>query len=250
MKKNWLRLISLLSQGSRYQLEVGIALVSIIPLLSFCFLMFRVFGPESTYSLGTQILIVIFAVVMGVGGYLILRKFPRNIVKLREYLKDIASGELPEKVNLLNSEDDINAIEKYLNMILAELRRKVEMLENQLDLARKMQKTIKAQADEIHEAERHRVMIESLGTACHYIGQPATVLRAYLNLLKKESLSAEAKDKIDECVNAAESIADILDKLRQISRYRTVPYQVFSEGSLGHEEFSFQDDDRILDIES
>lgn len=243
MRKQWMRMISLISRGAGYQLEVGIALISIIPLLCFCFVAARVFWSDETYSIWTQILVGIFALVIGVGGYLILRKFPKNILKLRLYLRDIAAGELPEKINLFNSEDDINAIEKYLNMIVHELRSKVEILASQLATARRMQRTIEAQAEEIRDAERHRVMIESLGTACHYIGQPATVLRTYLDVLRNEMVSNEIRQKISECYEAAEAIADVLDKLRKVSQYRTVPYQTF------HEEVASGNGDRILDIE-
>jgi len=243
MRKKWMRVISLISRGAGYQLEVGIALISIIPLLCFCFIAVRVFWSDETHSIWTQILVGIFALLIGVGGYLILRKFPKNILRIRSYLRDIAAGELPERINLLNSEDDISAIEKYMNMIVHELRGKVEMLESQLTTARRMQKTIEAQAKEIQDAERHRVMIESLGAACHYIGQPATVLRTYLDVLRKELVSNEIRQKISECYDAAEAIAGVLDKLRKVSQYRTVPYQTF------HEEITAGNDDRILDIE-
>lgn len=243
MKKDWTRMISLISRGARYQLEVGIALVAIIPLLCFCFIALGVLWPGDMHPFWTQILVSVLALVTGLGGYLILRRFPRNIVRLRAYLKDIASGELPEKISLLKSEDDISAIEDYLNMILAEMHHKVKILKDQLTLARKMQKTIEAQANEILDAERHRVMVQSLGAACHHIGQPATILRTYLSLLKKQTASDEIRDKIDKCFKAIEAITDVLDKLRHVSQYRTVPYETF------HEEIASRDYDRILDIE-
>ncbi len=39
-----------------------------------------------------------------------------------------------------------------------------------------MKRTIEAQREEILAAERQRVMIQSLGAACHHLGQPATVV--------------------------------------------------------------------------
>jgi DNA-binding NtrC family response regulator len=50
---------------------------------------------------------------------------------------------------------------------------------------RRMRETIRRQQDELLESERHRVMIESLGAACHHMGQPATVILAYLELMRR-----------------------------------------------------------------
>jgi len=241
---NWLHAFSLRSKGARHQLAVAIALVAIIPLLSFAFIVTSAFVFKGTYSVWAQTLICLLALAVGTAGFVMLRRYPRHIESLRNYLKGMAEGELPAEIRLSDDTDDVSAIARYLNTILVEMRRKVELLEEQLRLSQEMQKTIKAQADELLEAERHRVMIESLGTAVHHIGQPATVLRLYMDSISRSHMSDETREKVEECRQAIESISDILSRLRNVSDYRTVPYRPLPPGTAP------RDGDRILDIES
>lgn len=87
-----------------------------------------------------------------------------------------------------------------------------------------LRKTIAAQQAQLMEADRHRVMIESLGTACHHIGQPATVIGAYLHLMKAQETDAEMREMIDRCQQASDAMTEILQKLLLVSQYRTAPY--------------------------
>ncbi|MBT3375370.1 MAG: response regulator [Lentisphaerae bacterium] len=74
------------------------------------------------------------------------------------------------------------------------------------------------------EAEKQRVMLESLGAACHHLGQPATVIRTYLELMQGGEQSDEMQQMISRCLESAGAIADILHQLQKVSQYRTVPY--------------------------
>lgn len=85
-------------------------------------------------------------------------------------------------------------------------------------------KTIREQQETLLDAERHRAMIASLATACHHLGQPATVIRGYLELLRKEVSAPAAQEMIKICLDAADGMADILQRLRAVCDYRTVPY--------------------------
>lgn len=78
----------------------------------------------------------------------------------------------------------------------------------------------------VRETERQRVMLESLGTACHHLGQPATVLLANLGMLKKQYCNADpALNRIIESsFEAAERLAGILHRLSATEEYRTTPY--------------------------
>lgn len=218
---------SLVSQGSRHQIVVVTLLLAVLPFLAVCFIFVDKLYSAGTYPLATQIVVLALAFAFAASGYAILHKYSQNIIKLRQYLRMIAEGELPDKIALLNFEDDISAIEKYLNTVLEELRNKVNLLEEQLRLTRKMKDAIEAQHTELLEAERHRVMIQSVGAACHHIGQPATVLRVHLHFLKSQASSTKAREEIDECEQAVDAIDDVLGKLRGISAYRTVPYRTF-----------------------
>ena len=244
MSKTLLQNVSLVSQGSRHQIVVATLLLAVLPFLAVCFIFLTKLYAAGTYPLATQIAVITLAFAFAASGYAILRAYSQNIIKLRQYLRMIAEGELPDKITLLNFEDDLSAIENYLNTVLVELRRKVSQLEEQLLLSRTMKDAIEAQQNELLDAERHRVMIQSVGAACHHLGQPATVLRVHLHFLKGQTSSRKELDEIAECETAVDSIDDILAKLRNVSEYRTVPYRTFAAGEkpgVDHE---------ILDIES
>ncbi|MCX7590157.1 MAG: methyl-accepting chemotaxis protein [Kiritimatiellae bacterium] len=237
------RSLSLVSRRSRHQLYVAIALILVIPLLAICLVAVAPpVGPKDPYALLMRSGVVLCAALLSCAGLIILRRYPKNIEKLREYLQKIANGELPEKIELVDTEDDIGAIQSYLSSIVADLRRQIEQLREQLERSRRMQKTIKAQAEQILQAERQRVMIESLGAACHHLGQPATVLRIAIRYLEKHARTDEERATISHCSEAVEAIADILERLRHVSQYRTVPYLVLDEDG------SPRSDARILDI--
>lgn len=236
------RMMSLTSRGARYHLTVAVTLTTIIPLLCFAFLVWSTFWYTDTASFWSSLLVSFMALLVALLGYWMLRRYPINIVKLREYLKSMVAGELPRRVVLDDSEDDISAIEGYMNTVLEQMRHRIQTLEDQLAISRRMQKTIEAQAEDLVDAERHRVMIESLGAACHHIGQPATVLRVYLDFLRKDANTQESTDKLAKCDEALDSIAEVLIKLQSTSEYRTVPYDTHCmEGE--------KKADRILDIE-
>ncbi|MBN2300897.1 MAG: PAS domain-containing protein [Lentisphaerae bacterium] len=101
---------------------------------------------------------------------------------------------------------------------------------------------IKAQ-EAIREAERHRVMLESLGAACHHLGQPATVLLANLGIIQRKIDGAEdvVQDLVQTSIEAAETLGEILHKLNTVNEYKTTQYLDRPDGSDSEE-------NRILDI--
>ncbi len=94
-----------------------------------------------------------------------------------------------------------------------------------------LRRTINEQKSRLIEAERQRVMIESLGAACHHIGQPATVISSYLQLMKEKETDEEILQMIATCMEASDSMANILQQLTQVSQYRTSPYLPGDESS-------------------
>ena len=93
------------------------------------------------------------------------------------------------------------------------------------------------------EAERQRVMLESLGAACHHLGQPATVLLANLGILQKRwNVQDETlQELVKSSIEAAELLGEILHKLNTVNEYRTTQYLERSDGSDSPE-------NRILEI--
>lgn len=85
------------------------------------------------------------------------------------------------------------------------------------------------------ETERQRVMLESLGAACHHLGQPATVLLANLGIMERKLGGADPAMAhiVSSCLQAAETLSEILHKLNAIEEYRTTPYLEEKPGSSG-----------------
>jgi signal transduction histidine kinase len=64
-------------------------------------------------------------------GYLILRSCPRNTRKLKTFLGDIASGNIPdEPLKLIKRENDVAEIEEYANTIAWNIKEKIQQLEH------------------------------------------------------------------------------------------------------------------------
>ena len=98
-----------------------------------------------------------------------------------------------------------------------------------------MQQKIDAQRATLLDAERQRVMMESVGAACHHFAQPLTTMLSNLELLARDG-AIEESDKnlmLQQCLRAAEMMKMILNRFQQVNEYRTRPYL---------------DDAKILDI--
>jgi len=105
-----------------------------------------------------------------------------------------------------------------------------------------MRRTVEKQREALLIAERHRVMIESLGTACHHLGQPMTVVTMCLDVMKRQKWGPKVQELVDKCETAVEAVNDILRKLQTVSTYRTEPYLPAGEGGTP------RSDERILSI--
>jgi PAS domain S-box-containing protein len=94
------------------------------------------------------------------------------------------------------------------------------------------------------EAERNRVMLESLGAACHHLGQPATVLLTNLGVMQARMATTDEmlKDLVDNSIHAAEILREILHRLNAVNEYKTMQYIKQAEGA------GDQDSNRILAI--
>jgi PAS domain S-box-containing protein len=84
------------------------------------------------------------------------------------------------------------------------------------------------------EVERRRVMLESLGAACHHLGQPATVLLANLGIMKRK-LDSHADESVTELldgsIQAMETLGEILHKLNAVNEYKTTKYLENADGT-------------------
>jgi len=240
-----LQSISIKSQRSRAYLEAALALTTVIPLLSFCVIMLSLFTDLLPDSTMLRAGVAVAGSIAGAAGYLMLRVYPANLERVRDYLSRIAAEDLPERVELLPVEQDFSDIEFYLNEVIGGLQKHIARLDEELERSRRMLETIEKQSAEIVAAERQRVMLESLGAACHHIGQPMTVLSLYLTRMRDLHVAGEEDREMVACLDAVESISGILKKLMRVSEYRTVPYVTFLSGAEGGTEAHMD----ILDID-
>ena len=90
----------------------------------------------------------------------------------------------------------------------------------------KMQQEIEKQRQALLDAERQRVMMESVGAACHHFAQPLTTMLGNLQLLAEadDIEEPEKRTMLLQCLKAAEMMRMILNKFQQVSEYRTRPY--------------------------
>lgn len=90
----------------------------------------------------------------------------------------------------------------------------------------KTQIAVKQSVENLLQAERQRVMIESLGAACHHISQPMTSVMGNLGLLQ-ESISPDdtaTRDKITDILEWTGQVRDLLRQLQTLREYRSAPY--------------------------
>ncbi|MDA3797868.1 MAG: hypothetical protein PF692_02180 [Kiritimatiellae bacterium] len=231
---------SIISRNSKYQIDIAIVLVGIIPILVAILL---TFSELANYSRNIQIIIITITMLLALSGIIILYRYPKNISKLRNYLESMAEGKLPEHIDFDKCEDDIIEIEHFLNAIVAEMKVKVEKLEAKLKIEQILSDSMSKKTNDMLKAEQTKVMFESIGAVCHHIGQPATVLSTYLfSLQREEDLSPKVRVQLKECSRAVDKISDILLQIQNIEGYKTVIYRDKHPGE------SSSKNDNILDI--
>ena len=79
----------------------------------------------------------------------------------------------------------------------------------------------------LRQTERQRVMLASVGAACHHLGQPATVIMTNLELIKRMTVGLNndsLKDILRMTNEAADSLAEVLHKLNSVNEFKTVQY--------------------------
>lgn len=87
---------------------------------------------------------------------------------------------------------------------------------------------LKKSVDQLVDAERQRVMLESLGAACHHLAQPLTVILCNLEMLEanldKPDNTQEMRKRLGEVMEWTNEVNSLLQNMRKVSQYRTIPY--------------------------
>lgn len=218
--------VSLTTCDARNQAKVATILMAVIPALSLFYIGMTTFSDSDSLPFLAKLLVFVLTLILAITGFLILRKYPENIVKLRQYITEISRNTLPEKIVLLDTEscDDLQYIEDNFNLVLEEMRHRVAEAEDQLRIEQSLRETVEQQHQTLMEAERHRVLIQTLGAACHHIGQPAAILQMRMDLLQKLVIDEAEMEEIKGCIAAVERISDILQQLQRVSEFTSVPY--------------------------
>ncbi len=197
------------TRGAWRHLVAAAMLITVLPGLVLLWLCIdRLNGGEDS----ARALIIAGAACIGFAtlGYALLVKYPVSIVRLRSYLHSLAHDQLPDHVALPHSEDDIAAIHGYLEHVVGMAAERLRLL------------------DEKHAAdlagERHRIMMESIGTLCHHVGQPASILGMQLHFMQQSVSGPEVVAMVAACDKANNDIIKILNRLREITHYETEQY--------------------------
>ena len=203
------RSFSVVHRGAWGHLAIAAALITGLPFCILCWLSVN-WGPEQELPLAARWTAGLVAGIVILLGYAILAKYPANIVRLRRYLRDLASDRVPVSLVLSTDENDLTAIRRYMGDLVRQAEERV--------------RTTEARQTSVLEAERRRVMVESLGAICHHLGQPATMIGAGLYMMRKQAASPELRALIDECQQSFEVLTKIHDRLHAITQYRTETY--------------------------
>ena len=201
--------LSLSRRGAWGQVVVAAMLITVLPSLILLWLWnSRLEGmamPMGTVA-GAAIASLLFILL----GYALLIKYPVSIVRLRRYLSTLAAGGIPTEVTLTEDEDDLAAVQRHMERIVKLAEDRVHMLERR--------HTVEL------EAERQRVMVESMGAMCHHLGQPSAVLGMCLFRLNNQPPPEEIPEIIRDMDDSFESLSRLLEEFRNLAAYASEPY--------------------------
>lgn len=213
-------------QNAHSQAMIAIVLISVIPVLSFFYLGVRLHSGDGSSFDVSETIVFACTLLAAFCGYCILRKYPKNIINLRRYIEQVASGTLRQEIHLdqSNCSDDLKFIEQGFNAILGEMANRLRIIDQKYQTEARLRKALEEQQQMLVHAEQHRAMIQSIGAACHHLGQPATALRMHLFLLKEQAKSMEEMESIEQSIADVDAICDILKRLREVNEFRTESY--------------------------
>ncbi len=202
------------ARGARIQFEIGIALILIIPFLTFYYLLTREdIGRLAALSSYWPALLIM-VLLIGLGCWL-LSTYPVTVIKLRKYLEDMVEGDLPAEVIFANAEDDIHAIEACMNILVERLKAHIgiveseqNMLEHQLDQAQKL-KSIGALAAGI--AHEIRTPMQAIGDNARFLGKASEEMLQLIDTYKLLLEQAQHEPGLDVAtsIQSAEDRANL-----------------------------------------
>ena len=163
----------LVSRSARSHYVIGGALVTLIPMLAiaYCVLVER-YARQTFLAYSPFVLI---AVAIGIAaGYILLNRFPANILRLRRYTEELVSGKIPTEISLLKEMDDVCAIEHSMNTLISQLSSRSEEL-------RRINEQLNLEIEERRRAEE--LKDEFVSTVSHELRTPLSITEEGISLL-------------------------------------------------------------------
>jgi len=213
MLRNQENPFSLEGYSTRRQFWAGIALVSVIPILVFCYLLTHERVEPGAFSVCSLIVyLIVFA--LGIIGYVLLRRHPVQILTLRNRLEETVRRELPGKALKEAHPNDIAAIEKYLSVLIQELESRVGSAEQEKMLLR--QKLSEAQKIE---------SLSSLATGvAHDFNNLLAAVIGNINIVLRSLPESPARDHAKQAEAVAMRTVEVANQLLVYAgRGRLVP---------------------------
>jgi signal transduction histidine kinase len=121
-EKNKLPFLTSLIRGARHHFGLGVTLMAILPVLTFLYLKSTGFWEHKTTMTGWHFLIYVILVASGISGYMLLKKYPSTVTRLRHMLDNVIRTQFPDQKKMLESEDDLDAIEKSVQFVVNHLK--------------------------------------------------------------------------------------------------------------------------------
>lgn len=211
-------------QNALRQSIIAIALLSALPITTLAYSSAMLwFQPV---QISRQILLVVYAstALQISAGLLIILKYPKNIVKLRGYIEEMASGSLPDDINLLDtrSSDELRFIERGLSMIVNGMRQQLETSQQREQKEKVLRMAIEQQQLFIVKEAHRRAMIQSIATACSHLPPPLTLMDLRLYLIKLiDRMPREEREHIAKCEQILYELMNIMEKIQRIEEPQT-----------------------------
>ncbi len=91
---------------------------------------------------------------------------------------------------------------------------------------KRLREVIRDQEKRLMEAERQRVMMQSIGATCHHFSQPVTSLLGRLEILLASNppLNEKQLALLKDCLACTQNMTELLAQFQCVHNYRTVPY--------------------------
>ncbi|MBT8045732.1 MAG: hypothetical protein KJN67_01070 [Pontiella sp.] len=168
------------------QAIVSVLLMAVIPSLTSFYLGHEAAGENISFPFSCALAVGMTALI-AYAGFNIIKKYPDNISQLNRYIGELTSGNLPERISLLKTEEcsDLKYIEKSFNQLL----------------------------EDVIKAEHHRAMVESLSVLCTRLSEPAQEVDRYLHVLERHIQEDADIQIVRECLKDIAVVNSTINKI-------------------------------------